>query len=363
MVKNLAYLLALHSVDGLGPVRLKKVLEYFKDPKSAWEASLGEFKTLGIPAAVLENLKQKRSSLDPEKNLEYIQSKGIKVLTTFDDNYPKLLSQIYDLPVVLYYKGEILKTDSRAIAVVGSRKMTAYGRLVTEKLCKELVDMGFTIVSGLAFGVDTTTHQTVVSEGGRTLAVLGGGINNVFPAQNKALAQKIAEGQGAYLSEYPPDYPHLAGNFPSRNRIIAGLSLGVLVTEAAEKSGSLITARLALEDGRAVFALPGPITQEQSLGTARLIKEGARITTSVEDILEELGMDRIRTDKSGRPDGIENLGETERKILSLLDNSKHIDEVCRELKLQSAAVSSALVRMEILGVVKNLGQGIYSKNF
>lgn len=361
---GLPYLLALHSVDGLGPIRLKKVLSYFKDPRSAWFAPVSEFLELGIPQSVVEALKEKRKNLDPNKYFEEITSAGIKVLTIYDQLYPVSLKEIYDPPLILFYKGEIKSVDNRAIGVVGSRKITGYGKLVTEQLTAGLVENKFTIVSGLARGVDTVAHVQSIKSNGRTIAVLGGGLKVIFPPENTPLAQKIwNEGFGAVISEFAPDYPHLAGNFPARNRIIAGLSKAVLVTEAAQDSGSMITAKLALEYGREVFTVPGPITSALSLGPAKLIKEGARIVTNHQDILEELGLDNLQS-ANVNTDSLNNLNELEKIIIDCLNNeNKHIDEISRELKLASNIISSTLLKLEILGVIRNLGGGIYSKTF
>ncbi len=281
-MNNVAYLLALHSIDGLGPIRLKALVEYFKDPKLAWEANGSEIRSIGIPQATVDLLLETRKKLEPESYAEKITESGIKWFTIFDDDYPKLLSQIYDQPVILYYEGEILPSDENAIAVVGTRKITGYGSTVTRQFTSGLARAGLTIVSGLAKGVDTLAHQVALDEGGRTIAILGGGLNRLFPPENINLSKKISEGHGAVMSEFPPDYPALAGNFPSRNRIISGLSLAVLVTEAAVDSGSLITARAAIEQGREVFAVPGPITSYLSKGPIDLIKMGAR--ASVESV-------------------------------------------------------------------------------
>lgn len=359
-MNNVAYLLALHSIDGLGPIRLKAVLDYFKDPKLAWEANIGEIRGIGIPQSVIELLVETRKKLDPESYASSIKDLGISWLTIFDDSYPKLLKQIYDPPVILYYKGEILPQDAQAVAVVGSRKMTGYGRAVTEQFTQGLVGGGLTIVSGLARGVDSQAHTVALEMDGRTIAVLGGGLNNIFPPENISLAEKIIS-SGAILSELPPDYPSLPGNFPARNRIIAGLSLAVLVTEAAQDSGSLITARLALEQGRDVFAVPGPITSSLSFGTIDLIKEGARPVRDPQEILDELGIDRIKN-LEFRIKNESEITENERKILECLGNeSLHVDEICRLLNLSAAQTSAALLKMEIWGLVRNLGSGTYSK--
>lgn len=360
-MKNIDYLLALHSINGLGPVRLKALLDYFGDPQTVWQAKAVELLEVGIPKNVVALLEETRKKLDPQKYTEEIIKSGIKWLTFFDDAYPKLLKEISDPPLVFYYQGEIKAQDSRAVAVVGTRKVTGYGKLVTEKFTGELVEAGVTIVSGLARGVDTQAHQTALKKEGRTLAVLGGGLKKIFPPENSTLAQKIASGLGAVISEFPPDAPSLPGNFPARNRIISGLSLAVLVTEAAQDSGSLITAKLALDQGREVFAVPGPITSDLSSGPAFLIKQGARLVTSAGEILEELGINRVENLKLK----IENemkLAEIDLKILdSLMAENKHVDELCRQLQLQASTVAASLIKMEIYGLVKNLGGGIYVK--
>lgn len=358
-MKNVQYLLALHSIDGLGPIRLKALLDFYQDPKIAWEANSGELVKMGIPQNVVEKLKEARKKLDPGKYLDDIQKSAIKYSTIFDETYPSLLKQIYDPPILFYYKGEILPRDEKAIAVVGTRKITGYGKLVTEQFVTKLAGVGLTIVSGLARGVDSQAHQTALEAGGRTLAILGGGLNKIFPPENTQLAEKIADGRGAVISEFPPDHPSLSGNFPARNRIISGLSLATLVTEAAVDSGSLITARLALEQNRDVFAVPGPVTSQLSKGPADLIKEGARLVFEPEDVLEELGLERVQSAEFRVNNDME-LDRDEKKLLDYLKNEgKHIDEICRNLSLPVAEVSGKLLKMEISGLVRNLGGGVY----
>lgn len=362
MMKNISYLLALHSIDGLGPIRLKAIIDYFKDPKLGWEASSKELVQIGIPKNAVELLVETRKKLDPESYAKSIKDSGIKWITIFDEDYPNQLLQIYDPPVVLYYKGEILPKDSQAIAVVGTRKMTGYGRVITEQFTQSLVGYGLTIISGLARGVDSEAHLSALNTGGRTIAVLGGGLNKIFPPENRSLAEKIIDGHGAVVSEFPPDYPSLPGNFPSRNRIISGLSLAVLVTEAAEDSGSLITARVALEQGREVFAIPGPITSSLSKGPIDLIKEGARPVMDAQEILDELGIREVQSSKLKVQSEME-LSEGEKAILDCLENeTKHIDEICRALNFSAASVSAHLLKMEISGLVQNLGSGNFCKS-
>lgn len=359
MIKNIPYLLALHSIDGLGPVRLKALIEHFKDPKIAWEANIREIREIGIPQPIVELLSETRKKLDPENYAKSIGDSGIKWMTIFDESYPNLLKEIFDPPAVLYYKGEILPEDEKAIAVVGTRKMTGYGRAVTEQFTRDLVAANLTIVSGLARGIDCEAHWSAIKNGGRTIAVLGGGLNEIYPPENRGLADKIIDAHGAIMSEFPPDYPSLPGNFPARNRIISGLSMAVLVTEAAEDSGSLITARVAAEQGRDVFAVPGPITSTLSKGPIDLIKEGAKPVTDVAEILEELGINKVQNSKFKVQNEL-NLSEGEKKILDVLENeSMHIDEICRNSNLAVSEVLAILLKMEISGFIKNLGSGNY----
>ncbi len=357
MDQDLIFLLALHSIEGLGPSRIRKLFDFFGSFKAIWNAKIPEFSQFKFPEKLIANLKSAKTNLDPDEYWQKLQKSGIKVITIFDENYPEDLREIHGAPMVIYYKGliddEIL---ANCFGVVGTRKPTGYGRVVTEKLTRELVEAGLTIVSGLARGVDTIAHTATIQAGGKTLAVLGGGLNQIFPAENLRLAEKITDGFGAILTEFPPSYPHLAGNFPARNRIIAGLSKGVLVTEAAEDSGSLITARLAIEQGREVFAVPGPITSSMSEGTSVLLKDGAKLVSSAKDILEELG---IKSGPVVKASDL-NLTNDEKEILELIKNeSRHVDEIARELKKKISDVSSILLKLEIMGIVKNMGAGNY----
>lgn len=362
-MNNSAYLLALHSIDGLGPIRLKAILNYFQDPKLAWQANSQDLFNLGIPNNTIQLLLDTRKKLEPEKYAQSIKDDGIKWLTLFDESYPELLAQIYDPPTVLFYKGEILPSDEKAIAIVGTRKITGYGKTVTEKFTSYLVSAGLTIVSGLAKGIDSAAHWTAINEKGRTIAVLGGGINNIFPPENKVLAEKVINGFGAVISELPPDAPSLPGNFPSRNRIISGLSLATLVVEAAEGSGSLITAKLALEQGREVFAIPGPVTSYLSKGPIDLIKMGARAVFEPAEILEEMGIKGRQQAAGYRQQEIQKLSDDEKKILEVLENeTRHLDEIGRILKFPSPKVSALLLKMEISGLVQSLGSGNYTKS-
>lgn len=358
---NIPYLLALHSIDGLGPIRLKAILDYFKDPKLAWEANKDQLLKIGIPKGVIDLLIQTRQVLEPLSYQATIAESGIKWVSIYDDLYPKLLSQIYDPPIILYYLGQLLQKDEDAIAVVGTRKMTGYGRLVTRQFTQVFAQAGLTVVSGLARGVDSEAHQQTLDSHGRTIAVLGGGLKKIFPPENQQLADNISLNSGAVISEFPPNYPSLPGNFPARNRIIAGLSQAVLVTEADVDSGSLITARFALEAGREVFTVPGPITSNLSKGPISLINQGARAVFNPEEVLQELGVG-LKQKSNMKNQNVENLSEDEQKILSCLESeSLHIDEIGRKLIFPAAKISALLLKMEISGLVSSLGSGVYCK--
>lgn len=353
--------MALHIVDGLGSTRLKKLLDYFHDPQLAWEAKISEWRNVHLPEQVISRWQKTKQSFNIPDYFKSLSDSKIQVVTFFDEEYPSILKEIYDPPLIIYYRGDISIFQKPAIAVVGTRKITSYGRIVTEKLVTELVQAGLVIVSGLARGVDTLAHQVTLRNGGLTAAVLGAGLFNIYPSENLQLSWDIVENGGVVICEHPPSYPVFQGVFPARNRIISGLSIGVVVTEAAEDSGSMITARMGLEQGRDVFAVPGPITSSLSAGPAHLIKEGAKLVYRSSDILDELDIDQKIKD----PDqAVLNLSQVEKRILDSLENEqKHIDEISRELRIVSSEVAGSLIKMEIRGFVKNLGGGVYLKNF
>lgn len=357
--EDLQYLVALHTVDGIGSVRLLKLFEHFGSGKKVWEASDKEFRGLGIPDKVISAVKQAKMKVVPERYLQTLLHSKIHILTLCDKEYPDNLKQIHNPPFLLYYKGHF-PTYSNSIGIVGTRKITSYGRTVTESLTTDLVAAGFLIVSGLARGVDTIAHQSCINANGKTIAVLGGGLNNIYPSENYKLSEEIAAQYGCVLSEFPPNYPNLAGNFPARNRIISGLSDAVLVTEAAEDSGSLITARFAAEQGKEVFAVPGPITSQLAKGPLSLIKDGAKLVTSVDDILNELGFESSLKGES-LEQLMSELDHNSKMIVELLGaEMHHIDEISRALKLSIPEVSAILLKLEIKGLVKNRGSGMYS---
>jgi DNA processing protein len=362
--ENLKFLAALSQFQKFGPARLKKIFTFFIDPQAAFEATLAELKQAGIEENIASEFISARSTINPEKIAEQMQKENISLLTLQDKNYPRLLKEIYNPPQIIYCKGVFPENEELSIAVVGTRKFTSYGQQVTESIVKNLVQNNLTIVSGLAFGIDTLAHTAVVEAKGRTIAVLGTGIDrqSIYPSINRYLAERIIAGGGAVISEFPLETQPLKHHFPQRNRIISGLSLGTLVIEAGEKSGALITADIALEQNREVFAVPGNIYSPVSIGPNKLIKMGAKPVTCAEEIIEALNLTQIKTyinNKQILPDT-----PAEAKIISLLSHDpKHINEIVREAQLDTATTNSTLVVMEMKGMVKNLGGMMYVKNF
>ncbi len=358
MDNDLPFWLAFNVFVGIGPQRFKLLLKYFGKAQKAYLAPEETWRKIGLNDKLVDNFLIFRQRFNPQKFLEQVEKKGIGILSLKDKSYPQPLREISDCPPILYIKGELRAQDSLAIAVVGTRKISSYGREVTEILTRDLVASGLTIVSGLARGVDSLAHRTAIETGGRTIAVLGCGVDLVYPPENKGLYEEIIK-HGAVVSEVPPGQYVAKGIFPARNRIIAGLSLGVLVTEGAEDSGSLISARDAANQGREVFAVPGPITSYLSAAPAILIKNGAKLVYHVSDILDELDIkSKVKKQKAKEiiPDNPE-----EEKILKILANEQvHIDNLVRISKLGTGQVASLLTLMEIKGKIKNLGGMVYT---
>lgn len=358
-----AYRAALYEVDGIGPARMELLLNYFGSAIAVWEADEQKLLEIGLSKDAVKELGRQRKKTDPENHLKALAKLDIRVVLPEDTEYPELLKQIDNSPQVLFVRGHFDASDRRALAVVGTRKPTPYGRDVTQKLVEQLVANNFTIVSGLARGIDGAAHRTALECGGRTIAILGGGVDRVYPPEHVGLADKIAQ-HGAVVSEFAPGKLPVPGNFPARNRIISGLALGVLVVEGAAKSGTKITAGLAVEQGREVFAIPGPITSRYSQAPADLIKIGAKVVTDVSDILEELSLeDEAKGEDLAQPTLIfEELEEGERKILeTLMDGNLHVDDIVRKAQMEAARVSSTLTMLELRGFVKHLGGMVYGR--
>jgi DNA processing protein len=352
--KDIKYWVGFNNIPGIGRVRLGQLESYFGGLEAAWQASPGEMKRAGLDSAALRTIAQWRDKINPEVEMEKLERARVKVLTCNDADYPKRLKEIYDYPPVLYVKGSLLPEDEWCLAVVGTRRATVYGRQVTEEIVTDLARGRITIVSGLARGIDTVAHRSALAAGGRTIAVFASGLDIVYPAENDKLAREIME-HGALLSEYPLGAKPRAENFPRRNRILSGLSLGVLVTEAGEDSGAMITARDALEQDREVFAVPGSILSPASTGTNHLIQSGeAKLVRVHTDILEELNLTTVARQMEMRELLPES--ETESLLISHLGaEPSHIDEVCQRSGLPAATVSSTLAMMELKGLVKQVG--------
>jgi len=282
------YYLAFSVFEDFGPVRFKLLLDHFGSAKSAYKADKNKLEKINLPQKILNSFLNFRQKFNPQKYYQEIKTQNISFISLTDPNYPKLLKEIPDPPIGLYVKGQLKTTDNKIIAVVGSRKISPYGKIITQKFTYQLVKYGFTIVSGLALGVDAIAHQTAINANGKTIAILACGVDVIYPSANKFIYQKIIKTNGAVISEFPPQTQPKKEYFPIRNRIISGLSLGVLITQGAKHSGTLITASYATNQGREVFAVPGPITSPLSCAPADLIKKGAKLVYNIDDILDEL---------------------------------------------------------------------------
>lgn len=353
-MSDLKYWIGLSMLPDVGPVSARKLLARFGSPQSVFGASeLDLMAADGIGITRAKNILRFSSWDAIERQIVHTEKNGIRIATLQDPSYPELLKEIDGAPVVIYLKGDVQPHDKFAIAVVGSRRLTHYGASMAEGISGDLASMGFTIVSGMARGIDSSSHKAALKAGGRTLAVLGSGIDVPYPPENKTLMEKIAE-CGCVITEFPPGTSPDKENFPRRNRLISGLSLGVLVIEAASESGALITARYAAEQGREVFAVPGAVTSGNSAGTNELIRKGAILTRRAEDIVEELapvlkGFIRAR-EKVTRE-----ITEEEKKICDLLSGEpKQIDEISRESGAPSSKVLGILLGLELKGAVKQI---------
>lgn len=346
---------------GVGPKRFKNLIIKFDSAESAWEKEKEEMKESGISENLFLMLKQFRNTYNPFEYQEKLEKAEVVFIPHSDALYPPLLKEIPDPPIGLFVKGNLsLLTAKRlSIGVVGTRKMTSYGKEVTESLVSELVHNNIIIVSGLALGVDAAAHRKTVDCEGDVLAVLGCGVDCCSPMENYNLYQDIIKNGGCVISEYPLGEPPSKGSFPARNRIISGLSQGILVTEAGEDSGSLITAGIAVTQERKVFAVPGPITSTLSRGTLKLLRQGAKLVQTGDDILEEFEIKDIRQNTTKKLN-LENFSEEEQKIISLLENEeKSIDEITREIKIPIYQLSPVLSGLELKNVIINQGNGIF----
>ncbi len=364
-----SFCLGFSNFPGIGPIKFEKLIKHFGSAKSSWNGSVDELK-LVLGKSLTGKFESFRKEFDIELYLKKLDKQRIKFVCLNEKEYPPLLKKIPNPPIVLFVKGnsKILRSlppeagrqnDNRAIAIVGTRHITSYGREITEMFARELSNAGLIIVSGMAYGVDGVAHKAVIDANGKTIAVLGNGVDLPYPRENQKLYEEILDSDGLIVSEYPPGTPPSVGSFPARNRIVAGLSDGVLVTEGAQDSGSLITANFGLEFGRKVFAVPGPITSSLSAAPLRLIEKGAKLVITPDDVIKDLGISSFA--KASRDkQNLKSLSSEEKKIIELIENeSLQFDEIVRRLKLDSSKVGSLLSVMEIKGLIKNSG-GNYS---
>ena len=369
--------LRLIRADSVGPTTFAKLIKHFGSADRALGASVGELaKINGVGFKTAERIASTRGKFDVGAELELAEKLGIWIINVDDKRYPPALKRIYDPPPVLYIKGSLTREDNLAISIVGSRRCSLYGQEQSSRFAHFLSSAGFTICSGMARGIDTAAHQGALSASGRTIAVQGCGLANVFPPENKKLFELIAE-SGACISELPLGYEPLSENFPPRNRIIAGLSLGTIVVEAGFRSGALITARAALENNREVMAVPGKIDSPLSKGTHQLLKQGAKLIESVEDVMEGLGYigeqleDHVSTAAEKAAQSVETplfdikalkLSGPEKTIYECLNKEpSHIEEIIADTDLAAGSVNAGLVSLRLKGLIKQLPGSLFVK--
>jgi DNA processing protein len=348
--KDTKYWVGFNLVKGIGPVRLEKLLAYYGSLREAWKSQPHQLTAAGLNSKLCQQLIKIRENTCLDELVEQLRVKGIKILTWDDPAFPERLRQIDQSPFVIYMKGNLIEEDIWSVAVVGTRRYSFYGRQVTELLTRTLAEHGITIISGLARGIDGIAHAQSLDVGGRTLAILGSGLDQIYPPEHKGLAERIMS-QGAVLSDYPPGTPPDGSNFPPRNRIISALAKAVVVIEAGQKSGALITANYAVEQGKEVFAVPGKITAPLSKGPNRLIKLGAHPLLEAQDVLDFLNMSLV-----ARQQIIQRSLPSDPKEALLFgavgDEPLHVDELSRTTELPIEEVTATLAVMELKGMVR-----------
>ena len=351
---ELKHWIAFTRIPLIGPARIKLMKAHFGTLEAAWHSGLSELRAAGLDAKSAQSVATRKLAIDPDAELALLADHHIEAITWNDADYPALLKEIYDPPPVLYHRGALLAEDERSVAVVGTRKATAYGRQVAHRLSFDLAQAGVTVVSGLAYGIDGIAHRAALDAGRRTVAVLAGGLDGVYPRQHAKLAEEIAE-KGALVSEYPLGNRPRADFFPRRNRIMSGMTLGTVLVEAGERSGALITARHALEQNREVFAVPGSVMSPNSRGTNRLImRSEAKLVSDYTDILEELNLSWAGQQMEMK--ALFPANESESQILQYVTHEPaHIDEIIRSSGLNISSVSGALAMMELRGIVRQIG--------
>lgn len=357
---NPIYLHCFNLIPNFGVTRMSKLFNYFADYEKAYSASSSELELAGLePLVILEWQKLKTNINLEQENIKLSKHK-IFLLDFKNPNYPELLKQISKPPILLYCKGKEIKKDEVCLATVGTRKITTYGKLVIPQILETLINKHITIVSGLAYGIDAECHKTTLTYKGRTIAVLAGGIDEktIYPQNHVLLSEQICEQGGLIISEYPPFTPALKHHFVARNRIISGLSLGTIVVECSLDSGSLITAKYALEQNRTVYAIPGPIYSEQSKGPNNLIKMGAKLVTEAKDILEDLNLNTLPEEKTNTD--LFSLSPNEQKVIRVLKiEPQNFNLIIQASGLTTADATAALTFLEMKGKVRNLGAQQY----
>jgi len=353
-MSDIGYLIGLSMVQEIGPVTGRKLLAAFGSPENIFRATRDDLLSInGISRERAENIRNFSSWEQVEKYRGRLEKQGISAVSFLDNRYPEPLKHIEDAPLIIYMRGDYHPDDRFSIGVVGSRRHTAYGESVTQRIAGELSGAGFTIISGLARGIDTLSHKSALAAGGRTIAVIGSGPDIYYPAENRRLAERIAL-SGCIISEFLPGTMPNRENFPRRNRLISGLSLGILVIEATAKSGSLITAGCALEQNKEVFAVPGNITSLTSEGTNKLILQGAKMVLKTDDIIEELAPLLKGYIRASRTEKISLPGEEDRLCSMLSREPKHVDMISRESGLSVNQLLNLLLSLELKGIVKQV---------
>ena len=351
---ELKYWIAFNRVSRVGRARLSLMEGHFGSLASAWTASVSQLQQAGLDRGTSQHVVMARGKVEPDAELDRVLRAGVRALTWHDEEYPPRLKEIYDKPPVMFIRGDVVPQDERSIAVVGTRRPTSYGRETARQLTADLASSGVTIVSGLARGIDGIVHRTALEAGARTIAVLGSGVDVIYPPEHRSLAERVSE-CGAVISEHPMGARPDAQNFPRRNRIISGMSLGTLVIEAPESSGALLTARHALEQDREVFAVPGSILSPASRGGNQLIRDsGAKLVTNADDVLEELNLSAVEHQLELAAFFPED--EAQAAVLKYVTfDPIHVDEITRTSALAASTVSSALTMMELRGLVRQVG--------
>jgi len=354
--------LGLNLVRQLGSIRIQQLIAHFNgDPELAWNAKEHALKQAGLQNRALAELLHARRSLNLDIEMQKVYRAGAHLVTMDEDVYPKNLAELPDAPPVLYVRGSLLPTDVRALAIVGTRRATRYGYDAAHRMGYWLANQGVTIVSGLALGIDSAAHQGALEADGRTIAVLGCGIDTIYPPENHELATRIIE-QGAIISELPVGVPPTGSNFPRRNRIISGLSSGVMIAEAPERSGAIITAEAALEQGREVFAIPANIFNPMGTGTNRLIQEGAKLVMRASDVLDELNINYTKHETRVKTRAVAPDTDIEKQLLHYIETDPiHIDELIRISGLSTEEVTATLTILELKGLAQMVGQMQYCR--